>query len=143
MSACRFCAIGAGDHPAEIVWQDQRLVAFMDAFPIRPGHLQIVPRDHYPAFLDLPADLLAAIGAAGQRLGRGLQAVAQVERIAFAFSGADVAHAHAHVFPLHEAGDMTSRACIEGEFTLRRPQRAPDGALAAMAGQIRHSLKVA
>ena len=63
---CLFCAIAAGRASAHIVHETARLVAFLDIAPIRPGHLQIVPRAHYPTFETLPPELTAEILHLGQ-----------------------------------------------------------------------------
>ena len=43
-SDCLFCRIGHREVAAHIVYEDERLLAFLDRGPIRPGHTQIVPR---------------------------------------------------------------------------------------------------
>ncbi len=46
MSGCLFCAIVAGDVPAEVVHQAERTVAFRDIHPVAPVHVLVVPRRH-------------------------------------------------------------------------------------------------
>ena len=46
MSDCLFCAIVAGDVPAEVVHQGERTVAFRDIHPVAPVHVLVVPRRH-------------------------------------------------------------------------------------------------
>ena len=53
---CIFCAIVAGEAEAEIVYSDERAVAFLDQRPLFHGHVLIVPRDHHETLADLPAD---------------------------------------------------------------------------------------
>src|SRR5258708_6444720 len=65
---CLFCRISQNEVAAHIVYEDERLLAFLDRGPIRPGHTQIMPREHFAYFDDAPADLLAAIVTVGQRL---------------------------------------------------------------------------
>lgn len=43
---CLFCAIVAGDVPADIVWRDERAVAFRDINPQAPVHVLVVPTRH-------------------------------------------------------------------------------------------------
>jgi histidine triad (HIT) family protein len=43
---CLFCRIIAGDIPAAIVYQDERLVAFKDINPQAPLHVLVIPRRH-------------------------------------------------------------------------------------------------
>jgi len=55
MSDCLFCKIIAGQIPAAIVYQDERVVAFKDINPQAPTHLLIVPRRHIGTLNDLVA----------------------------------------------------------------------------------------
>jgi histidine triad (HIT) family protein len=57
------------------------------------------------------------------------------------FTGTDIAHAHAHVLPLVEPTDITSRRYIaEEHLTFRSTPRAPDDELAATAAALRAAL---
>jgi histidine triad (HIT) family protein len=53
MSDCLFCKIAAGEIPAKIVFEDERVVAFEDIQPQAPIHILIIPRKHIPTLLDL------------------------------------------------------------------------------------------
>lgn len=46
MSDCIFCAIVRGAGEASMVYQDDTCMAFMDLFPMRPGHVLVIPRQH-------------------------------------------------------------------------------------------------
>lgn len=109
---CVFCEIAQGSAPAVTLHEDDEVVVFLDRAPIRPGHAQIIPRRHVVTFDQLPAPLAARIVALGQQLAARMKAVYGVERVAFLFAGSDVAHAHAHVFPIHEKTDVTSARYI-------------------------------
>lgn len=55
MSSCIFCGILADEQPASIVYQDEICLAFMDLFPMRPGHVLVIPRQHAVHMGELPA----------------------------------------------------------------------------------------
>ncbi|MCF6212145.1 MAG: histidine triad nucleotide-binding protein [Gammaproteobacteria bacterium] len=46
MSDCLFCKIAAGDIPADIVFEDEQVVAFKDIYPKAAVHLLLIPRQH-------------------------------------------------------------------------------------------------
>jgi histidine triad (HIT) family protein len=46
MSDCLFCNIVAGEVPADIVYEDDRTVAFRDISPQAPVHVLVIPRRH-------------------------------------------------------------------------------------------------
>ena len=52
MSDCLFCAIVAGEIPANRVHEDDQVVAFRDINPQAPTHILVIPREH----LDSAAD---------------------------------------------------------------------------------------
>lgn len=52
MSGCLFCRIVARQSPADIVYEDDAVVAFKDIYPKAPVHLLIVPRRHVASLLE-------------------------------------------------------------------------------------------
>ncbi len=92
--------------------EDGELIALLDIAPIRPGHTVILPKVHVETFELLPAPLAGRILDLGQQLARRMKELYKVERVAFFFTGTDVAHAHAHVVPIHERMDVTSARYI-------------------------------
>ncbi len=141
MQNCLFCAIARGEIPSHRVCETDDLVAFLDIHPIRPGHTLIVPRAHHEYFDDMPEKLAGDIVALGQKLARAVKSIYGVERAGFAFMGFDIAHAHAHVLPVFERDDITSRRAIaEEKITFRPPPRAEDKELAATAAALSAAL---
>lgn len=141
MKNCLFCAIASGDVPSHRVCETDDVVAFLDIHPVRPGHTLIIPRAHHAYFDDLPSDVAANIVALGQRLAKRMKARYGAPRVGFAFTGIDVPHTHAHVIPMMEATDLTSRRYIaEERLTFRLTPRADDAELASMAAVMRAEL---
>ena len=56
MANCLFCKIAGGEIPADIVHQDEHLVAFADINPQAPTHVLIIPRRHISTLNDLTAE---------------------------------------------------------------------------------------
>ncbi len=50
---CIFCQIVAGKIPSEILYQDDKVIAFRDVNPQAPVHLLIIPRKHIPSLTHL------------------------------------------------------------------------------------------
>lgn len=46
MENCLFCQVIEKKVPASVVYEDEKCIAFMDIFPIRPGHTLVVPKSH-------------------------------------------------------------------------------------------------
>ena len=112
MHDCIFCRFVTRELSCVIVYEDAEILAFLDNRPIRPGHTQIIPKAHFETFDHLPPSLANRMMALGQRVSRRMKEVYRVERVGFLFTGGDVAHAHAHVIPLHDKTDITSARYI-------------------------------
>ena len=139
---CLFCRIIRREVAAHIIYEDARLLAFLDRSPIRPGHTQIVPKEHFPYFDETPAEVLAATVAVGQSLAHAMKRILKVPRVAFLFTGGDIAHVHAHAVPIHEPTDITSRRYIvEETVTFRSLPPASDAELASTACDLRGALE--
>lgn len=139
--ACIFCRIGRGEIEAHVIHEEDEILAFLDIGPIRPGHVQIIAREHYPYFEDLPGPLAARIMALAQKIARAQKQIYGVPRVAFMFTGGDVAHAHAHLVPMVQGDDVTSRRYIVEETVTYRPIPTPPPAdMAATAAQLRAAL---
>ncbi len=78
MAHCTFCAIVAREQPAEIVYETDEVLAFMDALPMTPGHTLLVPKLHVRDLYELPAGqgepLLAAASVLSRRMIGALSA---------------------------------------------------------------------
>lgn len=103
MEECIFCRIAAGDMDADVVYSDDRVVAFRDINPQAPVHVLVIPRKHLRSAFDLSeddGDLLAHIFRVIRSVsekegiaGTGVRILTNVERGA----GQSVFHLHFHV----------------------------------------------
>jgi histidine triad (HIT) family protein len=51
VSECVFCRIASGEDRSEIIYEDDHVIGLMDIRPIRPGHVQIIPREHFAVLI--------------------------------------------------------------------------------------------
>ena len=70
MSECLFCAIAAGDIPADVVHSDDDAVAFRDIAPQAPLHVLVIPRAHHANAAALAAEDAALAGRLMALAGR-------------------------------------------------------------------------
>lgn len=59
---CIFCHIASGRVASKKIYEDEKVVAVLDINPANPGHVLIVPKEHYVIMPQLPEDLLEHIG---------------------------------------------------------------------------------
>jgi histidine triad (HIT) family protein len=62
MTDCLFCRIAAGDVPAEIILEDDDLLAFRDIQPQAPVHVLIIPRRHIESLSAATAEDIPLLG---------------------------------------------------------------------------------
>jgi histidine triad (HIT) family protein len=100
---CLFCKIVAGEIPAQIDYQDDRVLAFADINPKAPVHLLIIPRQHI-ATVDVLTDeqegLVGHMVLTAQRLAREKEIAASGYRVVMncnADGGQEVFHLHLHL----------------------------------------------
>ncbi len=104
---CTFCAIAAGEAPAEIVDSDEHTVAFMDINPATPGHALVIPRAHSADLLEVSdQDLNRTMIAARRLVARIDEALSpdgfNVLNACRAAGWQTVFHYHLHVIPRYE-----------------------------------------
>jgi histidine triad (HIT) family protein len=135
---CPFCAIVAGRRPAELVYENESVVAFLCEPPATSGHLLVVPRAHRQDIWSIePHEAMAAMAAAQMLAGvlrRALGAVGvNLRQNSGARAGQDVFHFHLHVVPRYD-DDTVLPGCVWG----MPPWRPPAGGDAERRRVARH-----
>ena len=103
MEECIFCKIARHEIPAQIVYEDDEVVAFKDLNPVAPVHILVIPKKHIPTVTsisdeDLPlvGRIMSAVKELAQEMGAaedGFRAVVNQGRKA----GQSVFHLHFHL----------------------------------------------
>ncbi len=62
MCNCLFCKIGAGEIPAEVVFEDDKLIAFKDIEPQAPVHILVIPKKHIESLDDVKLEDVELLG---------------------------------------------------------------------------------
>ncbi len=107
---CIFCKIARHDAPAGVVVEDDAVIAFLDIWPINPGHTLVVPKRHATSLGEMPPttggrvfETAMAVAAALRRSGLRCEGV-NFHLADGAAAGQEVSHVHLHVIPRF-AGD--------------------------------------
>jgi histidine triad (HIT) family protein len=125
-----FSRIVAGEIPAHRLAEDDRFLAFLDVRPIRPGHALVIPKEEIDHFFDLPDDLLGELMVFAKPVANAIRSVTGAARVGCAVVGVEVPHAHLHLVPIDDVGDLD----------FRKAREADQEDLAAMAEQVRAAL---
>lgn len=98
---CPFCSLS----PSRIIDSEGPLLAFLDAYPVSPGHTLIIPQRHVATFFDLTPDEWSAALVLARRRASALRA-ADPSITGFNFginagsdAGQTIFHAHLHLIP--------------------------------------------
>jgi histidine triad (HIT) family protein len=99
---CLFCRIAAGRVPADIFFEDELSLAFLDHRPLFAGHSLLIPRLHYETLADLPPAQVGPFFHNAQRLSSAVEETMAAEGSFLAVNNRvsqSVPHLHVHVVP--------------------------------------------
>jgi histidine triad (HIT) family protein len=102
VKSCVFCEIVAGRVAAYRVYEDDEALAFLDHYPLLPGHVLVVPKTHYETLGDLPAAEVGPFFLVVQRLAVAVEKAMRAEGSFVATNiriSQSVPHLHVHVVP--------------------------------------------
>lgn len=105
MDNCIFCNILEGKAPASVVYEDDVCIVFMDIQPVTPGHMLVVPRQHFVGLSDLKEEIGSHLFLVGQRMANALkQSKIPCEGVNLFLADGEVAfqtvfHVHLHIIP--------------------------------------------
>jgi histidine triad (HIT) family protein len=133
---CVFCKIVSRKAPSNIVYEDDRYIAFLDAYPFSKGHTLVCPKEHGETIWDMDEGDIAELFKVASRVSRAVVAAAGADGFRFVQNNGEaanqvVAHVHVHVIPVK----MEDR----GRFVERRAFTEYE--MAETAGSIRNAMK--
>src|SRR3989344_892495 len=107
MMDCLFCKIGRKDIKSEIIYEDDKTLAFLDVHPRSPGHAMVIPKKHADNILDLDDTLagpvLLTVKKTADILSKALKPAGFTIGINHGrVSGQMVDHLHIHIMPRFE-----------------------------------------
>ncbi|TAK36896.1 MAG: histidine triad nucleotide-binding protein [Chloroflexota bacterium] len=100
--SCVFCRIAAHAEPAKIIYEDDEIIAFRDAYPEAPVHVLIVPKEHIPTLNDFGEEralLLGKLVLTARRLAEqeGIASAYRVQTNVGRSAGQTIFHFHIHL----------------------------------------------
>ena len=145
---CTFCKIVKKEIPAEIVYEDDATIAFLDIHPRAPGHVMVIPKAHAANLLELAAPLVGPLFVAVKKVTAAIAASFCPEGFApleaepltgftiginhGRISGQAVDHLHVHIMPrFAEDGGGSVHSVVDNP---------PTEKLAAIAEKIRKEI---
>ncbi|MEM0016284.1 MAG: HIT family protein [Saccharolobus sp.] len=120
---CLFCDIIQERSSAYIVYKDDKVVSFLDKFPITPGHTLVVPKSHYDNFLEIPDDVLSSLCVITKKIAIAVKKALDADGVRVLTNigksaGQVIFHSHFHIIPT-----WSSDPPIMKDFVPRREQQ--------------------
>ncbi|MBN2884962.1 HIT family protein [Patescibacteria group bacterium] len=120
---CIFCQIVAGKIPSYKVYEDEKVLAFLDIKPVHPGHILVIPKKHSANLEEISEEDLKAVMIVVKKMGNLIK-----KKLSYAgynvtenndpIAGQEIPHLHFHLIPrIADDGlsNWTQREYADGE----------------------------
>ncbi|MDA8305635.1 MAG: HIT family protein [Deltaproteobacteria bacterium] len=136
MAGCIFCKIIRGESPCEKVYEDERVISFLDINPVSAGHTLVLPRKHFVTLFDIPEEDLKACTLACQKIAKAVLSATKASGLNllennYRAAGQLVDHVHFHLIPRFPYDNLRLWPAEHGR---------PPGTLAEMLARIKAEL---
>lgn len=126
-----FSKIIAGEIPCHKIAENDQYLAFLDIMPLVEGHVLCIPKRETDYIFDMEMDEYTGLWQFAKAIAPAIKSAIPCKRIGIAVIGLEVPHAHIHLVPMNDVGDIN--------FT--RPKLKPSmDELSATAEKIRSAM---
>ncbi|HUC96475.1 MAG TPA: HIT family protein [Candidatus Saccharimonadales bacterium] len=101
-----FTRIINGEIPAYKIYEDDRIIAFLNIHPLNPGHTLVVPKIQVDHIWDLSDDEYMYLWEAVKKIGNHIREVIGSPRVGVVVEGFGVPHVHVHLIPIYHGNDL-------------------------------------
>ena len=101
-----FSRIVKGEIPCYKIAENERFFAFMDINPVAVGHTLVIPKREDDYIFNLEDEELGAMMVFAKKVAKAIAKAVPCKRIGVAVIGLEVPHAHIHLIPISQEGDM-------------------------------------
>ena len=118
--------------PANIIYENDTCIAFMDIMPIKEGHVLVVPKLEVDYIFDLPPKEYKELFSFAKLISKAMKKVFKCKRVGLSIIGFEVPHCHIHLVPINKIEDMN--------FNLK--SKSTQSHLAKIAKEISINIKI-
>lgn len=101
-----FSRIVKGEIPCYKIAEDERFFAFLDINPVMKGHTLVIPKHEDDYIFHLDDEEIGAMMVFAKKVAKAIEKAVPCKRIGVAVIGLEVPHAHIHLIPITQEGDM-------------------------------------
>jgi histidine triad (HIT) family protein len=105
--SCTFCKIARKEAPANTVFEDEKIIAFLSIQPINVGHTLVVPKKHYENIYEIPEEEVAYLYKIVKKMAYAVKNAVSAEGIRIVQNNGEAAgqvifHLHVHIIPMNK-----------------------------------------
>jgi histidine triad (HIT) family protein len=121
--SCAFCKIARKEVPANQVYEDEKVVAFLSIHPINVGHTLVVPKKHYKNIYEISEEEVAYLYKIVKKITHAVKKAVDAEGIRIVQNNGEAAgqvifHMHVHIIPMNKNGSWVHHARIRSADAL-------------------------
>lgn len=127
MSECVFCQIIQKRLPASIIYENEKVAAFLSNRPVNVGHTLVVPKTHYENIFDIPENEAAYLFTIVKRVAQAVKDASGAEGIRIVQNNGEAAgqvifHLHVHIIPLKPNNKFSHDGAYRDPSEARDPE---------------------
>ena len=104
-----FSKIAAGEIPSYKCAENEKFYAFLDINPLVKGHTLVIPRREVDYIFDMDDDEIAEFQVFAKKVALAIKKAFPCKKVAQVVLGLEVPHAHIHLIPMQNEGDVDFR----------------------------------
>jgi len=101
-----FTKIVRWEIPCFKIAEDANYLAFLDIRPLAKGHTLVIPKKEIDYLFDIDDQLLGGLIIFAKKVARAIGDSIPCKRVGIAVIGLEVPHAHIHLVPVNDIGDI-------------------------------------
>jgi histidine triad (HIT) family protein len=101
-----FSKIIKGEISAFKVLEDDKHLAFLDVFPLKRGHVLVIPKKEVDYIFDMEDKELADLMMFAKEVSKKIEKVFPCKKVGVAVIGLEIPHTHIHLMPLESVSDI-------------------------------------
>ena len=101
-----FSKIIAGEIPCFRIAENEEFFSFLDVRPMQKGHVLVVPKNEVDYLFDMDSEQYQRLFLFAKHVAGAIKKVVPCKKVGLAVVGLEVPHAHIHLVPLNDVGDM-------------------------------------
>lgn len=101
-----FSKIISGEIPSYKIAENDKFLAFLDVFPLVKGHTLVIPKKETDYIFDIEDKEYQEFWLFAKKVSEAVRTAIPCKRVGVTVIGLEVPHAHIHLIPINEVGDI-------------------------------------